>query len=271
MTLETILLICALVTPALGRRLCRRDPSLRPRPLHGRALLTVLAVSAAFWIALAWNATMPSHAGESWKAGLFFLLTGIGVAWVEVSLLLGRRGSSTDLHEVEPRSSVEEDSVDLDLEEPPRPQLSQEAQQLLARVLELSHLPVERIMTPRPRLIAVEASTSVRDTLAKMREAQSNRVLVIEGSIDRILGVAHAKDLIGLAASGETGRPIRSAVRRLLRVPRQVPTSRVIEEFQQARVSVGVVGDARGRTLGLVTRKDVFRFVATGVPLEDPE
>jgi CBS domain containing-hemolysin-like protein len=56
-------------------------------------------------------------------------------------------------------------------------------------------------------------------------------------------------------------------------MPRHVPTSRLIEEFQQARVSIGVVGDARGRTLGLVTRGDVFRFVATGAagPQELPQ
>jgi CBS domain containing-hemolysin-like protein len=266
-TLEWILLICALLTPLLGRRLCRRDPSLRPRPLHGRALLTVLAVSAAFWIALAWNATVPANRAKQWDPALFLLIAGVGVAWVESALLLGRGRSTRSFRGTEQLNEAGEVEGDLDPEAPP-PALSDEAQQLLTRVLDLSRLPVERIMTPRSALIAVEASTSVRDTLARMRTAKSNRVLVIEGSIDRILGVAHAKDLIGLAASGETNRPVRGLARRLLRVPRQVPTSRVIEEFQQARVSVGVVGDARGRTLGLVTRKDVFRFVATGVMAE---
>lgn len=262
MTLEPILLICALVTPALGRRLCRRAPSLRPRPLHGRALLTVLAVSAAFWIALAWNTTMPAPSGERWDATMFFMLVGIGIAWVEVTLLLGRGTSTRFREEVSPTAAEEPEEIDQD--EPLRAELPEEAQELLSRVLDLSQMPAERIMTPRSQLVTVEASTSVRDTLARMREAKSNRVLVIEGSIDRILGVAHAKDLIGLAASAETNRPIRGLARRLLRMPRQVPTSRVIEEFQQARVSVGVVGDSRGRTLGLVTRNDVFRFVATG-------
>lgn len=270
MTFEWILLICAVITPLLGRRLCRRDPSLRPRPLHGRALLTVLAASAACWIALAWNVTVPEHREETWDPVLFLLIAGVGVAWVEVSLLVGRRRSTSGFRDAEELSEAGEPEGDLESDAPPAP-LSAEAQQLLERVLYLSQLPVERIMTPRSALIAVEASTSVGDTLARMREAKSNRVLVIEGSIDRILGVAHAKDLIGLAAHGETNRPVRGLARRLLRMPRQVPTSRVIEEFQQARVSVGVVGDARGRTLGLVTREDVFRFVATGVMAEKSE
>ncbi|MCA9726451.1 MAG: CBS domain-containing protein [Candidatus Eisenbacteria bacterium] len=269
MTFLMVLFVVALVTPVLGRLLCRR-PGGRPRPLHGRALLAVLAVSAACWIALAWNTTVPHAVGETWDAVTFFLIAGVGIAWVEVSLLFGRRGWTPEptadggLTGPEP---VSEEDDDAELPSSSR-ELPEEAKQLLDRALDLSALSAERIMTPRKDLVTVEAGTSIRETLARMREAERSRVLVIEGSIDRIVGVAHAKDLARLAVSSDWDRPVRGVARRLLRLPRRVPTSRLIQEFQQARVSIGVVGDARGRTLGLVTRGDVFRFVASGAMRE---
>jgi CBS domain containing-hemolysin-like protein len=223
----------------------------------------VLAVSSAFWIALAWNATVPGEAGEPWDAALFFLVALAGVVWVEGCLLVGGQGWMGEPREGGTRAERSEPDMGDEREEE-SPELPREARELLARVLALADVPVESIMTPRDALVSVEAGSSVEQTLVRMRETGRTRVLVVEGSVDRILGVAHAKDLARLAASGETARPVRGLARRLLRLPQHVETKRLIEEFRQARVSIGVVGDARGRTLGLVTRGDLFRYVASG-------
>jgi CBS domain containing-hemolysin-like protein len=141
--------------------------------------------------------------------------------------------------------------------------LSAEGEALLLRVLALEALPVESIMTPRERVATVDGSASPADAVERMRASGRARLPVtVDGSLDRILGVVHAKDLVPLVVDGGIATPLRRHVRRCLRVPRDQPVARLLADFRRNRVHFGIVTDPLGRTLGLVTMGDVFARLA---------
>ncbi len=92
--------------------------------------------------------------------------------------------------------------------------------------------------------------------------AGHSRLPVWEGSVDHVLGILYAKDLLPFlkAASGE-----RPSVRALLRPPVFVPESMSIDdllhEFQRRKVHLAIVGDEYGGTAGLVTIEDLLEEI----------
>ncbi len=134
---------------------------------------------------------------------------------------------------------------------------------LLRRIQSLDSVLVDQIMTPRSGILFADGSETAARVLARMRDAGHNRLLVVAGgSLDRVLGVVHARDLAPLAVEGREGRGIRLQLRRCLRVPASQPVARLLESFRRDRVHVGIVADPLGRTLGLVTLGDVCRYIA---------
>lgn len=149
-----------------------------------------------------------------------------------------------------------------------------QAEVLLNRILGLASLPLESIMTGRDRIVFVDGSLTADRALMRMAETRRSRLPVTaDGSPDRILGVVHAKDLVPLVLADSRKAPVRSYLRRWLRVPRGQSAAQLLEDFRRNRAHVGVVGDAMGRTQGLVTLGDIFRYIA-GTPdgsTQEPE
>jgi CBS domain-containing protein len=269
MNRELVLFLSALATPYLGRWIGQRVRQGRPIPLHGRLSLTLLALSAALWIALAWQVTQPMP-GSPWNASVFVTVVGLGAAWTEVALLLRQPSPRMARRDLVATDSPEVADPVEDLDDGAAEPLPPDAIALLERMSQLDTVPIEQVMTPRDAIVHVEATRSIGDALDAMRSGGVTRVLVIEGSLDRVLGVAHAKDLAPLAAAGESARVVRASVRRSIRLPRHLPASRLIEELRRDRVTVGVVSDLRGRTLGVVTLGDVLRHLS-GEITREPE
>jgi CBS domain containing-hemolysin-like protein len=110
---------------------------------------------------------------------------------------------------------------------------------------------------------AVDRTVSLADAVERMRASGRARLpITVDGSLDRILGVVHAKDLVPIVVDGGIASPLRRHVRRCLRVPRDQPVARLLADFRRNRVHFGIVIDPLGRTLGLVTMGDVFAHLA---------
>jgi CBS domain-containing protein len=247
----------AILFPPLGRILL--DAALRRRESGLARLLWTLA-SIYLWCRAAWLLS----AREEGRAdtGAVFLLVVAGLLYLEMVALWGWRGRRPAGAADRPVTAGEEE---------PAPPESPEAEALLRRMQALERIPCEAIMTPRERIIWVDAAAPAGEALLKMRQAGHTRLPVVSGgSLDRVEGVAHAKDLLPQVLEAGTESPVRRHVRRALRVARATPAAQLLEEFRRKRVHVAMVGDALGRTLGLVTLGDVFR-VLTGPGAEPPE
>lgn len=134
-----------------------------------------------------------------------------------------------------------------------------EARALLRTIVDFRDTLVREVMTPRPDIVAIEASQSVDALRRLFREQQYSRVPVFEGTLDNILGFAFVKDLVR-----DPEQPAVS-LRELLRPAHFVPETKkvpaLLAEFQHERVQSAIVVDEYGGTAGLVTLEDLIEEI----------
>ncbi len=122
-----------------------------------------------------------------------------------------------------------------------------------------ANMTVSEIMVPRAEIVGFPIQTQPGDLLEKVLEERYTRVLIYDGSIDRILGIVHLKDLVKLL-SGDGG-DTSSILKPVLHVPGRKPILPLLADMQRGFVHVAVVKDEFGMTLGLVTQEDILEEI----------
>ncbi|RKY21552.1 MAG: hypothetical protein DRQ55_04065 [Planctomycetota bacterium] len=128
---------------------------------------------------------------------------------------------------------------------------------MIERVLELQHTEVRNLMTPRTDMEVINVTCSVAQAREEALQSGRSRYPLVEGNVDRVVGILHVKDLLGNAPD--------LCVRELARPPRFVPDSKfgseLLAEFRSDRAHLAVVLDEYGGTAGLVTIEDVLEEI----------
>jgi CBS domain containing-hemolysin-like protein len=122
-----------------------------------------------------------------------------------------------------------------------------------------AEMTVKEIMVPRTEIVAFPKEIRPAELLEKIMEERYTRVPIYDGSIDRILGIVHLKDLVQLLSS--EGGDVRSILKPILRVPERKPILRLLADMQRNFVHLAVVKDEFGVTLGLVTQEDILEEI----------
>ncbi len=127
--------------------------------------------------------------------------------------------------------------------------------EIIKSALELDEKSVAEIMTPRTDIIGIEAGAGYEDVREALLTEGHSRLPVYEDSLDHIVGMLYAKDL--LRASDPAALNIREIMRQVVFVPETKDLSSLLKEFQRDRVHIAVVLDEYGGTAGLVTLEDI--------------
>jgi putative hemolysin len=139
--------------------------------------------------------------------------------------------------------------------------LEAEEEQMINAVIELGDRRLHEVMTPRIAIVALPATSSFDDAIDMFVDAGHSRIPVYETSVDDIVGILYAKDLLPFLKSGGD----RPALRSLLRTPVFVPESMTIDdllhEFQRRKVHIAIVLDEYGGTAGLLTIEDLLEEI----------
>ncbi|MDX1650043.1 MAG: hemolysin family protein [Myxococcota bacterium] len=122
-----------------------------------------------------------------------------------------------------------------------------------------AEMTVEEIMVPRTEIVAFPISTPPAELLERVMEERYTRVPVYEGTIDRVLGIVHLKDLVKLVREG--GGDLNEIVKPVLRVPERKPILRLLQEMQSAFAHMALVKDEFGVTQGLCTQEDILEEI----------
>jgi CBS domain containing-hemolysin-like protein len=143
--------------------------------------------------------------------------------------------------------------------------------QMIQGIIEFSDLMVREILVPRPDVIALPQSATMREALALFRKEQCARMPVYQDDLDHIAGILYAKDLLPKIAQGQLDEPIAP----LLRKARYVPETMTIADFmkmaQRTRAHMAVVVDEYGGTEGIVTLQDALGTVIGDIDDEDED
>lgn len=142
----------------------------------------------------------------------------------------------------------------------------------LARLLELEELEVARIMTPRPSVVTLRRGMTLKQLLAIARRAGFNRYPVLDDETERLVGLFHLKDLLGIPASQDL--PLEGGLRELLYVPESKDVAALLGDMRGGGTHLAAVVDEHGDFTGIVTLADCLQAlmgpVADNTP-RDPD
>lgn len=131
---------------------------------------------------------------------------------------------------------------------------------LIRNVFELEERTAEELMTPRSRLEVIDAATTPEEVLDRISSSPRSRYPVVDGSLDRVLGILHVKDAIRAQQKGSSLAP-QMLARAAPTVAASALADQVLELFRSQRVHAAMVVDEHGATLGLVTMDDIIADV----------
>ncbi len=136
-----------------------------------------------------------------------------------------------------------------------------EEEQMIGGVLELGERRVHEVMVARVDIVALSVDASLDDIVATIIAEGHSRIPVFDRSIDNIVGVLYAKDLLPFLVGVDRPPSLRGLVRTPLFVPESMLVDDLLHGLQRRRVHVAIVLDEHGGTAGLVSIEDLIEEI----------
>lgn len=147
--------------------------------------------------------------------------------------------------------------------------LEEEEGELIHSIIEFGDTSVSEVMTPRPDIVALPTTATVREARDVIIESKYSRLPVYRDQIDNVEGFIYVRDLLQCWAEDEEPESIASLVRPVYFVPETKPVAKLLEEMQKAHVQLSMVIDEYGGVAGLVTVEDILEEIVGEIEDED--
>jgi putative hemolysin len=138
--------------------------------------------------------------------------------------------------------------------------LETEERDMIERVLRLADKPVRAIMTPRTELIWIDRTDPKREIAATLKSHPHSRFVVCDGSVDNVVGVIQAKDILDRLLDGGD-LSVAAALRTPMIVPDTVTALDALERLKGDPLGLALVMDEYGSFEGVVTAADVLEAI----------
>jgi len=135
-----------------------------------------------------------------------------------------------------------------------------EEQQMIGAVLELGQQRVHEVMVPRIDIKALPSTVPLDEIVETIVREGHSRIPIYEETIDNVIGILYAKDLLPYLARGETPA-LASILRTPLFMPESISVDDLLHSFQRRKVHIAIVLDEYGGTAGLVTIEDLIEEI----------
>src|SRR3954471_6170400 len=133
---------------------------------------------------------------------------------------------------------------------------------LIQSVVQFSEKTVREAMKPRPEIVGLPSDASVAQFVELLRTRPFSRLPVYQGSIDNIVGLAYAQDVLQTADTEAHSRTLQSLMRKdVYFVPETKLVSDLLREMQKQKVRMAIVIDEYGGVAGLVTIEDLVEEI----------
>jgi putative hemolysin len=139
--------------------------------------------------------------------------------------------------------------------------LEAEEEQMISAVMSLSDSKLHEVMVPRIDIAAIDQEASFDDAVTLVLTEGHSRTPLYKESIDHIVGILYAKDLLRIIAAGGPRPRLRDIMRPALFVPESQAVDDLLNELQRRRVHMAIVLDEYGGTAGLVTIEDLLEEI----------
>jgi putative hemolysin len=252
--LTTILLVL------LSLRLFQRaDQEVWVQYASAAVLTTVVSLVFALTVPMA----LAKHAGESILAMSIGLLHGLRLVLLPVTKVM--HGIDAAVRRITgARPEVEAEEIEQDIlsaveEGVKEGVVDKQERRIIESVIEFRDTQAVQIMTSRPEIVALEVGATLDEVKRTIDESGHSRVPVYDGTLDHIVGILYARDLLRyLGGTIPETFDVRGVVRAPLFVPETKPLRDLLLEFRLLKVHIAIVLDEYGGTAGLLTIEDIL-------------
>ena len=147
--------------------------------------------------------------------------------------------------------------------------LAESELRMLHRIFEFSDSVVREVMVPREEIAAIDLSAKPEQLLDVLIEEGHSRIPVYEGSLDRVVGVIYARDLLALVRHGRLF-VLPDLIRPVAFVPETMRVAELLSQFQQQNAQIAIAQNAQQATVGLVTVEDLLEEIVGEIQEEMP-
>jgi putative hemolysin len=206
--------------------------------------LAAARYAGEFWVALFID---PLHLMRAIMSPVTKISHGIDAIFRSAS---GQETSDSQQLEDEILSAVEEGEKEGIVDEQER--------EMIESVIEFRDTTAGQIMTPRPEMVAIEMQATLDSIRQTVEATGHSRIPVFERTLDHIVGILYARDLLKYIGEPPEKFDLRSVVRPALYVPETKPLRDLLQDFRLQKVHIAIVLDEYGGTTGLVTIEDII-------------
>lgn len=137
----------------------------------------------------------------------------------------------------------------------------EEEKELIHSIFEFGDTIVREVMVPRIDMVAVSVDAPIEEVLSLIIREGHSRIPVYEETVDNVVGIIFAKDLLIQMNKGNIDVPIRRLMRPAYYVPESKKVDELLRELQKKRLHMAVVVDEYGGTAGIVTIEDILEEI----------
>lgn len=134
--------------------------------------------------------------------------------------------------------------------------LNRNEHELIKNVFDFNERVVKHVMVPRTKIIAMEKNMPAEEIIEKIIKEGYSRMPIYDETIDKIIGVIHAKDILPLLAHKKE-LILNDIIRKPFLIPETKKINDLLSEFQLRRMQIAIVLDEFGGTAGMVTLEDI--------------
>jgi putative hemolysin len=178
-------------------------------------------------------------------------------------MLKGRVSDSPDIEKEEEKREEEEQALVIaSVVGDEEAEIEQEERDMIYNIVTLNQTTVREVMVPRPDLVTLRRDSTMQDALQLIIRAGHSRIPVYDTTVDNIIGILYAKDLLKyLVDEGAGEKRIEGLWREPIFVPASKMASELLEELKSHHVHIAIVLDEYGGTAGLVTIEDILEEI----------
>ncbi len=139
--------------------------------------------------------------------------------------------------------------------------LDEHEKEYIHHIFEFGDTVVKEVMVPRMDMETIPVEASLKEALNLVTSTGHSRIPVYQGSVDNIVGIIYAKDVLIHKSKGGVDVSLKELIRPPIYIPENKRVSELLTELQKKKVHLAIVVDEYGGTAGLVTIEDLLEEI----------
>jgi putative hemolysin len=139
--------------------------------------------------------------------------------------------------------------------------IDEDERKMIRSVMALEDTTAREIMVPRIDIVAAPSDSSFEEIAKAIVERPYSRIPIFEDTIDNIVGVVYAREVLGYLANSDKPTDVKAVARPPYFVPESKKVDELLTEMRRNKLSIAIVVDEYGGTAGLVTIEDLIEEI----------